>query len=173
MQEYLLRQAFWGTGVDVGILRLQNVYGPGQSLDNPYTGVMSIFARQIAQGRRLKIFEDGRITRDFVFVDDVAAAFEAIGLAETCPTASIDIGSGVPVTILELAQKLLARMGHASDRLDITGDFRPGDIRHALADISLAAELLNWSPTVSIDDGLDRFVTWAERATDLCQTCEA
>ena len=173
MQEYLLRQAFWGTGVDVGILRLQNVYGPGQSLDNPYTGVISIFARQIDRGRRLNIFEDGQITRDFVFVEDVAAAFEAIGLAETCPTASIDIGSGTPVTILELAQKLLTRMGHPSDRLDITGDFRPGDIRHALADISAAADLLNWSPTVSIDQGLDRFVTWAFRAADLHQPCEA
>src|SRR5262249_11800578 len=75
MQEHILQQSFWGTEVEVGILRLQNVYGPGQSLSNPYTGVLSTFAKQLMDGAELNIYEDGQITRDFVFVDDVVSAF--------------------------------------------------------------------------------------------------
>lgn len=161
MQEYLLKQAFWGSDVEIGILRLQNVYGPGQSLNNPYTGVISIFTRLIQDGKRLNIYEDGEITRDFVFVDDVAAAFNAIGTGETCPTDILDIGSGEATTILGMAKSLLTKLGEPADKLDISGDFRAGDIRYALADISRAKKQLGWAPTVMIDEGLDRFLAWA------------
>jgi dTDP-L-rhamnose 4-epimerase len=161
MQEFLLKQAFWGTAVSVGILRLQNVYGPGQSLNNPYTGVLSIFCRQIQEGKVLNIFEDGRITRDFVLVDDVAAAFAAMATIAEMPQDILDIGSGEAATIVEVARKLLVLLGGDADRLRITGDFRPGDIRHAVADISAARDRLGWRPQHSLDDGLARLADWS------------
>ncbi|MDX5402062.1 MAG: NAD-dependent epimerase/dehydratase family protein, partial [Rhodobacterales bacterium] len=161
MQEYLLQQAFWGTGTRVGILRLQNVYGPGQSLNNPYTGVLSIFCRQIREGRALDIYEDGLITRDFVLVDDVVRAFAMMGNAGVMPQDILDIGSGQPATILDVARKLLALLDAPTDRLTVTGAFRPGDIRHAVADISRAATLLGWAPEATLDAGLASLAAWS------------
>lgn len=161
MQEYLLQQAFWGTSVEVGILRLQNVFGPGQSLNNPYTGVLSIFCRQIQEGATLAIYEDGEITRDFVMVDDVVNAFALMGRASHMPHEIVDIGSGETVTIVDIASRLLGMFGAPRDRFVITGAFRPGDIRHAVADISLARKALGWAPQISLDDGLDRLVAWS------------
>jgi dTDP-L-rhamnose 4-epimerase len=161
MQEYLLQQAFWGTDRTVGILRLQNVYGPGQSLSNPYTGVLSIFCRQIQQGQTLDIYEDGQIVRDFVHVDDVVRAFVMMGQAGVMPTEILDIGSGQPSTILDVARRLLHSLDGVPDRLHITGAFRPGDIRHAVADISRAAALLGWAPDIPLDQGLASLARWS------------
>ncbi|MGB0852485.1 MAG: NAD-dependent epimerase/dehydratase family protein [Pikeienuella sp.] len=165
MQEYLLQQAFWGTDVEIGLLRLQNVYGPGQSLNNPYTGVISIFARQIAEGRTLNIYEDGNITRDFVLVDDVVDAFVRMGAVATCPEDVIDIGSGEGATIMEVARHLMVLLGKDPDNMRITGDFRAGDIRFAVADITRAREALGWEPRFDIKEGLGRFVEWSVQAT--------
>lgn len=162
MQELLLEQAFWGTGVGVGILRLQNVYGPGQSLNNPYTGVLSIFTRQIAEGKTLNIYEDGEITRDFVLVSDVAEAFRRIGTIETLPGQIVDIGSGEPATILDVARELLRLMGEDPARTKVTGAFRPGDIRYAVADITAAAEKLGWRPANTLAEGLAQLVDWSK-----------
>jgi dTDP-L-rhamnose 4-epimerase len=164
MQEYLLTQAFWGSDVDVGILRLQNVYGPGQSMSNPYTGVISIFADQIMQGKRLNIYEDGEITRDFVFVNDVVAAFAATLQVAQMGSAIVDIGSNEASTILEVAEQLIGLVGQESSGLDITGQFRAGDIRFALGDIALAKAILPWAPKVSIANGLARFAQWAKES---------
>jgi dTDP-L-rhamnose 4-epimerase len=161
MQEYLLSQAFWGTPTRVGILRLQNVYGPGQSMNNPYTGVLSIFCRQILDGQVLDIFEDGQITRDFVQVDDVVRAFAMMGQARAMPQEVLDIGVGQGATILSVAQTLLACLGAPPDRLVVTGAYRPGDIRHAVADISRAVTLLGWRPDVALPDGLARLAAWS------------
>lgn len=166
MQEYLLQQAFWGTSVEIGILRLQNVYGPGQSLNNPYTGVISIFTRQIDQGKVLDIYEDGEIVRDFVFVDDVVDAFARIGTCISCPRDVVDIGSGEATTILEVARTLLSLMGRDPSNLRITGRFRPGDVRHAVADISRARTALEWTPTITIKTGLEQFVSWSQSQTE-------
>tara|TARA_A100001391_G_scaffold196908_1_gene176258 strand:- start:317 stop:1411 length:1095 start_codon:yes stop_codon:yes gene_type:complete len=162
MQEYLLSQAFWGTDVAVGILRLQNVYGPGQSLNNPYTGVLSIFTRQIMEGKTLDIFEDGQITRDFVLVDDVVAAFAAMGRVADMPREIIDIGSGEPATILDVAVRLLGLLRAPTDRYRITGAYRPGDIRYAVADITRARETLGWSPETTLQQGLEALVRWSQ-----------
>ncbi len=164
MQEYLLTQAFWGSATQIGILRLQNVYGPGQSLNNPYTGVLSIFCRQIQEGRRLAIFEDGDITRDFVEVSDVVAAFAAMGQVAEMPAGIVDIGSGQGAAIVDVARRLLALFGAPEDKLDITGAFRPGDIRHAVADIGRARVALNWAPEVSLEAGLSRLAEWSRSA---------
>ncbi len=162
MQEYLLQQAFWGTDVQVGILRLQNVYGAGQSLNNPYTGVLSIFTRQIMEEKTLNIFEDGEITRDFVEVDDVVSAFEVMGRVETVPAGVVDIGSGEAATILDVSRRLLRLLGAPEDRYVITGAYRPGDIRYAVADISRAGTILGWAPQKSLDQGLSNLVTWSQ-----------
>lgn len=161
MQEYLLKQAFWGTKVDVGILRLQNVFGPGQSMNNPYTGVLSIFCRQILECRGLNVFEDGMITRDFVLVDDVVSAFVAMARVPRLPTEILDIGTGEGATILAVARRLMTLLGQDPSRVTISGAFRPGDIRHAVADISRAREKLGWSPACSLDQGLARLTDWA------------
>ncbi len=162
MQEYMLRQAFWGTGVEVGILRLQNVYGPGQSLNNPYTGVLSIFCRQIQEGKTLNIFEDGEITRDFVLVDDVVNAFAMMGTVADMPMDILDIGSGEAATILDVAGVLLNLLGEPTDKLTITGQFRPGDIRYALADTARSRSQLGWAPQVSLREGLEKLSQWSQ-----------
>jgi dTDP-L-rhamnose 4-epimerase len=161
MQEYLLQQAFWGSATAVGVLRLQNVYGPGQSLHNPYTGVLSIFCRQILEGRSLTLYEDGLITRDFVAVDDVVRAFVMMGQAAVMPQEVLDIGSGQGSTILEVARSLLRLLGASSERLAITGAYRPGDIRHAVADISRATNLLGWTPDIAMSTGLASLAAWS------------
>lgn len=161
MQEYLLRQGFWGTGIDVGLLRLQNVYGAGQSTNNPYTGVLSIFARQIQEGKILNIYEDGEITRDFVHVEDVVRAFIAMGEVAVVPERVVDIGSGEVATILDVARQMLALFGRPTTDLTVTGAFRAGDIRYALADISLARDALGWAPQVSLAEGLASLAEWS------------
>jgi dTDP-L-rhamnose 4-epimerase len=153
-QEYLLNQGLEGTSIKPVILRFQNVYGPGQSMRNPYTGVLSIFTSQILAGHKLNIYEDGEIVRDFVFVEDVARSLELASRALLPSGAVINIGSGWGATILSTARKLLRILGCAEDNLKISGDFRPGDVRHAVADISLAQSLLGWRPIVSLDEGL-------------------
>lgn len=165
-QEYLMSQGFEATPVESVILRFQNVYGPGQSMRNPYTGVLSVFLSQILSDQRLNIYEDGEITRDFVFVMDVVRSLEAVGRISLPPGTAINIGSGRGATILNVARKLLKILGRREDDLDITGDFRPGDVRHAVADTSLAATLLGWRATIALDEGLRLLALSALDATD-------
>ena len=156
MQEHLLRQAFWGSATQLGVLRLQNVYGPGQSLDNPYTGVLSIFCRQILEGQGLSIYEDGQITRDFVMIDDVVRAFVMMAEAPSMPQDTLDIGSGQGITLLDVARRLLVCLGASRDRLRVTGAYRPGDIRRARAQ-------LGWAPRIPLDAGLMALARWSGR----------
>lgn len=159
MQEYLLQQtpAPW----DHVLLRLQNVYGPGQSLRNPYTGVLSIFCQQAMAGRTLNIFEDGDIHRDFVFVDDVVAAFVRACESYAASGCTINIGTGERRSIRDVAGLILARLGMPADQLTVSGDFRAGDIRHAMADIRRAREVLGWTPSTSVESGVAALVDWA------------
>lgn len=161
MQEYLLKQGFWGTDVQVGILRLQNVFGPGQSLNNPYTGVLSIFCRHIQEGRTLEIFEDGQIVRDFLLVDDAISAFVAMTEVTKMPTDILDIGSGIGVNIADVARRLLVLLGADPGRVKVTGAFRAGDIRHAVADIARAEAQLGWRPGFDLDTGLAQLADWS------------
>lgn len=163
MQEYLLLNCAEAKRLTPKILRFQNVYGPGQSLRNPYTGVLSIFASQILDGKVLNIFEDGQMVRDFVFVDDVVDACaiaikKANGIAQP-----LDIGSGQPATILDAARILLEDLGGPVDGFRITGDFRLGDIRHACADITPTCEALQWRPRVSLREGLRQLAEWSRQ----------
>lgn len=142
---------------------LQNVFGPGQSLNNPYTGVLSIFSRQIQEGATLNIYEDGTITRDFVHVDDVASAFALMGTVEAMPRDILDIGSGEPTTIVDIAQHLLELFDQPKDKFTITGKFRPGDIRYAVADITRAKAQLGWEPKIPLAESLRQLADWSRK----------
>jgi len=159
MQEYLLQQtpAPW----DVVILRLQNVYGPGQSLRNPYTGVLSIFCQQAMSGQTLNIYEDGEIYRDFIYVDDVVAAFASTANIAQAGGGIFNIGSGEATSILHAAELILENLGLPNEKRLVTGAFRAGDIRHALADTAAAHEQLNWKARMSFEEGVAALVEWA------------
>lgn len=163
MQEHLLLNTSKSKNITPRILRFQNVYGPGQSLRNPYTGVLSIFAALILNDGTLNIFEDGKILRDFVYVDDVVAACLKAMASDRDFHHPIDIGSGNPITILDAAKTLLKHLGYPSDKYFISGDFRDGDIRAAYADIEAANKLLDWEPKVSIEQGLLNLATWSKQ----------
>lgn len=146
-------------GTSVIALRFQNVYGERQSLRNPYTGILSIFSNRMRQGMPINIFEDGRESRDFVHVSDVV---RAICLSLKSPLAgfqAINIGSGRPTAVYEVACVLRRLLGSES-LLQITGDFRVGDIRHCFADLQKAKILLDFEPAVDITLGMERFVNW-------------
>ena len=159
-QELLLNSASQALGFTSVILRLQNVYGEGQSLQNPYTGIISIFFNRARQGLMLPIYEDGLETRDFVHVDDVVTALVA-AMTRDVPSGSIcNVGSGVATTVSDLAAKLLDAAAIEVE-VKVTGQFRVGDIRHNFASIDQARKLLGFEPQVSLSQGLGRFCAWA------------
>ncbi|MBW6423200.1 NAD-dependent epimerase/dehydratase family protein [Rhizobium sp. XQZ8] len=158
-QEDLIRIVCESAGVGYAILRLQNVYGEGQSLNNPYTGILSIFSTRIRRGLELPIFEDGLESRDFVHVSDVAAAFAKAVQAEVSPNCVINVGSGVATPVLEIA-KSLCRAFNAEERVRVSGQFRLGDIRHNMADVNRLRSHLGLVPTVELEQGLARFASW-------------
>ena len=149
-------------GIPATALRFFNVYGPEQALSNPYTGVLAIFATRILNGNRPIIFEDGRQQRDFVNVRDIARACR---LAYETPEAAdevFNIGSGRSYTILEIEKSL--RQALNSERIEpiISGKYRQGDIRHCVADISRAREILNFEPAVAFEEGIGEFAAWLD-----------
>ena len=148
-------------GISCTILRFQNVYGEGQSLRNPYTGIISIFYNRMRQGLAINIFEDGLESRDFVHVSDVIDAL----ISSACNRVSVsplvaNVGSGEPMSVLKLA-KLLSEVSGFAARIEVTGDFRVGDVRHCFADIDCARRLIGYSPRVDLRLGLTKFVGWA------------
>ncbi|CAL4869173.1 dTDP-L-rhamnose 4-epimerase (plasmid) [Asticcacaulis sp. MM231] len=162
MQENLLLNCAEAKNLRPKILRFQNVYGPGQSLRNPYTGVLSIFGAQIMAGKTLNIFEDGEMVRDFVFVTDVVDACAAAIATDHAIDAPLNIGSGEATTILEAAKILLKELGGAPDNYKITGDFRLGDIRHASTDIEPTKQAIDWMPKVTLEQGLHQLAEWTK-----------
>lgn len=150
-------------GMEACALRLFNVFGPGQALSNPYTGVLANFASRLVNGQRPMIFEDGRQIRDFVHVEDVARAFR---LALQQPAACgkvINIGSGRAYTITKVAQLLAESMGNPDIVPQILGKARAGDIRHCFADISEARSLLGFKPERCLESSLGELADWVRR----------
>jgi dTDP-L-rhamnose 4-epimerase len=141
-------------------LRYQNIYGPGQSLENPYTGILAIFSNLARAGACIEVFEDGHESRDFVFIDDAVRATADSVTNDLQGQHAVNIGSGTRTSLLEIATAINAFHGGKSE-LRITGAFRKGDIRHALADLTLARDLLSYEPRISLSDGLDSFLAWA------------
>jgi dTDP-L-rhamnose 4-epimerase len=161
MQEDLVRIGCAAASVGHAILRLQNVYGEGQSLVNPYTGILSIFSTRIRRGLELPVFEDGLESRDFVHVSDVAAAFVASVAAKHSPDTVVNVGSGVATPVIGIA-RALCRAFSAPEQVRVTGQFRLGDIRHNMADIQRLRTVLGLEPQMSLDQGLERFARWVQ-----------
>jgi dTDP-L-rhamnose 4-epimerase len=140
-------------------LRFFNIYGTRQALSNPYTGVVAIFASRLLNDRPPLIFEDGKQMRDFVSVDDVVQAnLLAMDRSEANGEA-INVGSGVPISIREIATALEATLGKKIGS-EISGRYRAGDIRHCFADISKAKRLLGYEPRVTFQNGMEELVQW-------------
>ena len=148
-------------GIESVSFRYQNVYGPGQSLSNPYTGILSIFSTRIKNGNEINIFEDGLETRDFVYIDDVVDAtilgLEVPGISGN----AFNVGTGVAIDVLTVANTLKEFYG-IEVPITISGNYRLGDIRHNYADISKARKLLGFEPKWSFKNGIEQFCRWVD-----------
>jgi dTDP-L-rhamnose 4-epimerase len=159
-QELLLISSSIALGMRATIFRFQNVYGEGQSLRNPYTGIISIFFNRARQGLRIPVYEDGLESRDFVHVSDVVSALTA-SLEAVLPNGIIlNVGAGIPTSVSQLAATLLKGAGF-NVPIQVTGQYRLGDIRHCFADLTQLVKHLGFTPTISLEDGLKSFCTWA------------
>ena len=141
--------------------RYQNVYGPGQSLLNPYTGILSIFSTRILNGNDLNIFEDGKASRDFVYIEDVVDA-TILGIEKDEANGEVfNVGSGIATTIIQVAE-YLKDCYNSNIRILISGDYRLGDIRHNYADLTKIKNVLGFVPKYSFQDGISEFVNWVK-----------
>jgi dTDP-L-rhamnose 4-epimerase len=147
-------------------LRYQNVYGPGQSLKNPYTGILSIFTRLALQNEEINIFEDGLESRDFVHIDDVVNATVSCLKLKKKQQCILNVGSGIPVSVLEVANEIVSYL-KSSSKIKISGTFREGDIRHNFADLSLIYETIGFQPKWAFREGLHSFIDWALLQNDI------
>ncbi|ASY76567.1 NAD-dependent epimerase/dehydratase family protein [Pectobacterium polaris] len=156
-------QMFLVIGKSLGIpavaFRYQNVYGAGQSLSNPYTGILSIFSTRIKNDNPIKIFEDGLESRDFVYVDDVVEA-TILGLEKEQANYEVfNVGYGEPVSVLKVANTLKKSYGTNTD-ISISNNYRLGDIRHNYADLTKIKSLLGFEPKISFEEGISLFTAW-------------
>lgn len=146
-------------GIPTVALRYFNVYGPRQALSNPYTGVAAIFSSRLLNGQPPLIFEDGLQSRDFVHVSDIVEANLLALNSDRADFHAINIGTGVATTVRRLAQLLAEGLGvHIAPV--IVGRYREGDIRHCIADISLAKELLGYQPRIKLEEGIPELIAW-------------
>ena len=141
--------------------RYQNVYGPGQSLSNPYTGILSIFSTRILNGNDLDIYEDGEETRDFVYIEDAVDA-TILGIEKEEANGNIfNVGSGVSTRVLDVANTL-KRLYNSEINITVSGKFRLGDIRHNFADLSKLKDILGFTPKYNFERGITEFVNWVK-----------
>jgi dTDP-L-rhamnose 4-epimerase len=158
-QEQLIMTVCPTIGIAPVAFRYQNVYGPGQSLSNPYTGILSIFSTQIRNHNGIQIFEDGKETRDFVFIDDVVNA-TILGIEKEKANGEIfNVGTGVAIDVLTVANSLI-KAYNIDVPVTVTGRFRLGDIRHNYADLSKIGKLLGFTPQVFFEEGISKFSNW-------------
>ena len=142
-------------------LRYQNVYGPGQSLSNPYTGILSIFSTILLNGNDIEIYEDGQETRDFVYIDDVVNATTMALEKDEANHKVFNVGSGLAISVNEVASKL-HDLYKSSGNITISGKFRLGDIRHNYADLTKIKATLGFIPEIDFKTGVTRFVKWVK-----------
>ncbi len=161
-QEQMVMVVCQSLGIAAVAYRYQNVYGPGQSLNNPYTGILSIFSTLVLNNKPVNIFEDGMESRDFVYIDDVVTA-TILGMEKEEANGQVfNVGTGVPTTVMEVAQSLVRNYGIDAP-IHITGNYRLGDIRHNYADTSKIENLLGFKPAVSFQQGLKHFTDWVRQ----------
>lgn len=148
-------------GIPLSIVRYQNVYGPGQSLNNPYTGILSIFTSRLKNNKPIQVYEDGQESRDFVHVDDVVQG-TILALEKNEANNNIfNIANGKSTTVLQIAE-ILTEYLNPSLKPIIIGKYRVGDIRHCYADISRAQEILGYEPKFNVQTGIRDFLNWAQ-----------
>ena len=158
-QEQMIMTVCPTLGIAAVAFRYQNVYGPGQSLKNPYTGILSIFSTQIKNGNGINIFEDGKESRDFVYIDDVVDA-TILGLEkEEANNQIFNVGTGTPTDVYTVAKQLIENY-RKEVPITISGNYRLGDIRHNFADITKISSMLNFVPKISFNQGLEKFTNW-------------
>lgn len=158
-QEQMVMTVCPTIGIAPVAFRYQNVYGAGQSLSNPYTGILSIFSTQIRNGNGIKIFEDGKETRDFVNIIDIVDA-TILGIEkEEANNEVFNVGTGVATDVLTVANTLISSYG-INVPVSVTGNFRLGDIRHNFADLSKINSKLGFTPTVDFKEGIKQFTDW-------------
>jgi dTDP-L-rhamnose 4-epimerase len=160
-QEQMILVACKSLGISAVSLRYQNVYGSGQSLSNPYTGILSIFSTRILNNNPINIFEDGQESRDFVFIDDVIDATTLAIHNHDIESDSMNVGSGISTSVQTVADEL-KRLYQSNVEINVSGNYRLGDIRHNKADISKIQRRLGFNPKVSFEDGLKQFVEWVK-----------
>lgn len=164
-QERMIQTMCPALGLNYTIFRFQNVYGIGQSLKNPYTGILSIFSTLLLENKEVNIFEDGNESRDFINVKDIASGVIASLENKESNGEIINLGSGIGTSVNAIANFLKKRY-RSNSKISITGDFRIGDIAHSIADITKAQNLLDFELTVSLETGLSDFCGWVERSKE-------
>jgi dTDP-L-rhamnose 4-epimerase len=148
-------------GINAFGLRYQNVYGPGQSLKNPYTGILAVFSNLARQNQPIEIYEDGRESRDFIYIDDVVSATaKCINYSDKF-VGALNVGSGEATSVMTVARDVKEYFQSQSS-ISVSGAFRIGDIRHNIADVSLAKSLLGFVAKVPFKQGLANFLAWAQ-----------
>jgi dTDP-L-rhamnose 4-epimerase len=171
-QEQLVMTVCPALGVDPVAFRYQNVYGPGQSLSNPYTGILSIFSNLIMCGKGINVFEDGLESRDFVYVDDaVDATISGIRRPEAA-NEIFNVGSGRPVSVRLVADTLSRHLGNQVP-VAVSGNFRVGDIRHNYACLKKIGRLLGFTAQHDFETGSALFCAWVQRTGSTVSNYEA
>jgi dTDP-L-rhamnose 4-epimerase len=161
MQEKMILMFAKTLGISAFSLRYQNVYGPGQSLNNPYTGILAIFSNQARTNQPIYIFEDGQESRDFVYIDDVVdATFKCIQ-HQGNNVEVLNVGSGESTSVSQVVEEVRSFF-KSNSSVSITGGFREGDIRHNFADIARIQKLLNYHPKTQFSEGILNFLVWAQ-----------
>ncbi len=158
-QEQMVMTACSSMGVAPVALRFQNVYGEGQSLLNPYTGILSIFSSQILNGNNINVFEDGKESRDFIHVDDAVEATIKCIENDAANGEVFNVGTGVSTSVTTVAESL-RKFYNIDFKIHVSGQFRLGDIRHNFADISKIRTKLNFQPRISFEEGMCKFTSW-------------
>jgi dTDP-L-rhamnose 4-epimerase len=160
VQEEMVLMFAQARGFSAYALRYQNVYGPGQSLRNPYTGILAIFSNLARSNSSIQIFEDGEESRDFVFVEDAVEATWRCIVGDSNLVESFNVGTGQRTSVLQVAKEIV-RFFRSGSEISITGAFRQGDIRHNFADLSKIRQAIGFSPRFAFREGLERFLSWA------------
>lgn len=162
VQEQMFMLMGKSLGIPAVAFRYQNVYGAGQSLSNPYTGILSIFSTRIKNGNEINIFEDGQESRDFVYVNDVVDA-TILGIENDQANDHVfNVGFGVGIDVQTVA-KTLIKAYNGNSQIKLSGNFRLGDIRHNYANIEKIKTLLGFEPKVNFTEGIQRFTAWVNQ----------
>lgn len=161
-QEQMVMSVCKAIGIHPVAFRYQNVYGPGQSLSNPYTGILSIFSTLIKNGKTINIFEDGEESRDFVYINDVVVA-TILGIEKEEANGNIfNVGTGTPTSVRTVAETLI-RCYNTNTPIEINGNYRIGDIRHNYADLTKIKTLLGFNPAYTFEQGIQNFTKWVNQ----------